>query len=362
MARAPSLFHNVLTMYAYVEKGAQLSGSARSKIQQLGSPQEVQSILILRHAAMGDMIHTRPFLVELRRCFPKARLILGLVSHYQYFAPTDLVDQVIITPGTDQRHLPLNQRWRALKSFPAVDLLIDLADTPRSLLISWLTKAKVKMGFPYRSRIYPYDIALYRSDMRFEAENLLEFLWFFGHAPLLPLNYGWDSNQWPQHDSDTTRPPQILCFFGVSDRRRAYPRADWKQLLLLLLTKHPDVSILVVKGQQPWEELEGLIAEIHQLQECRHLNPERLEQLPAMEMHQLARIMAQSRVFISNDTGPRHLAISLGVPCASFFHITCPGRNFPYSTVNAHQHQLLANQLGGHLDPVSAYGKIKNFI
>ena len=68
--------------------------------------EDVGSIAVIRHAALGDIVLLRPFLFELRRFFPNASITLSLVSNYVYGAPEELVDRVHIIHGSDQRDVP----------------------------------------------------------------------------------------------------------------------------------------------------------------------------------------------------------------------------------------------------------------
>ena len=61
-------------MKLWFNKGAWASKKAEEKLSTL-EPEQVKRIAVIRHAALGDMVLTRPFLNELRRCFPNARII-----------------------------------------------------------------------------------------------------------------------------------------------------------------------------------------------------------------------------------------------------------------------------------------------
>ncbi|MBD3797958.1 MAG: lipopolysaccharide heptosyltransferase family protein, partial [Campylobacterales bacterium] len=42
------------------------------------SPSDVKNIAVIRHAAIGDFVVTRPFLIELRKFFPNAKITLSV--------------------------------------------------------------------------------------------------------------------------------------------------------------------------------------------------------------------------------------------------------------------------------------------
>src|SRR5690554_8226644 len=116
----------------------------------------------------------RPFLVELRRLFPEAHIVLATSSTYRYAAPEDLVDEVFVqeTRGSVVEH------WRSLRGLERVDLLFDLADTSRSRLLTLMTPSAIKQGFPYRCVFNHllFDVGQRRSNYHYESEMLLDVL------------------------------------------------------------------------------------------------------------------------------------------------------------------------------------------
>ena len=68
-------------MKLWFERGAWVSTRGKKLISKI-SPESVRRIVVIRHAALGDMVLTRPFLVELRNFFPNAKIVLSIVSNY----------------------------------------------------------------------------------------------------------------------------------------------------------------------------------------------------------------------------------------------------------------------------------------
>ncbi len=143
-------------MRFWINKGAWASKQARRKIAVL-RPQDVTSIAVIRHAALGDMVLTRPFLNELRRSFPGASLTLSVVSNYTRGIPEDLVDRVHVMYGSDRRDVPRREQVRRARTLGYHDIIFDVAATTRSFWLCVLNPARLKIGFPYRSitRSYP---------------------------------------------------------------------------------------------------------------------------------------------------------------------------------------------------------------
>ena len=93
-------------MKLWFKHGAWCSARARQIVYSM-QPEQVHKIAVIRHAAVGDMVIIRPFLVELRRFFPNARITLSLSTNYQRAAPVDLVDEVHTQYGNDRRDVSL---------------------------------------------------------------------------------------------------------------------------------------------------------------------------------------------------------------------------------------------------------------
>ncbi|MDZ4261089.1 MAG: lipopolysaccharide heptosyltransferase family protein, partial [Pseudomonadota bacterium] len=147
-------------MKLWFKSGAWANKKAARIASQL-TPHAVRSVAVIRHAAVGDMVLTRPFLIELRRFFPNAQITLSLVTNYTRGAPLDLVDRVHVAYGSDQRGIGLKAQISRGKELGYHDLVFDLAATSRSFWLCKLTPARLKIGFPYRvlQRRLFYDIA-----------------------------------------------------------------------------------------------------------------------------------------------------------------------------------------------------------
>ncbi|HEX5635871.1 MAG TPA: lipopolysaccharide heptosyltransferase family protein, partial [Gammaproteobacteria bacterium] len=137
-------------MKLWFTKGVWLSKTARQKLTEL-SANDVKSIAVIRHGALGDMILTRAFLIEARKVFPNAKITLSIVSNYTRGTPADLVDRVHVIHGSDQRGTPIGERIKRIKELGYQDIIFDLASSNRSVMTCLLNKAKLKVGFPYRA-------------------------------------------------------------------------------------------------------------------------------------------------------------------------------------------------------------------
>lgn len=307
-------------MKLWFERGAWASKRGRRVIAQM-APESVRRIAVVRHAALGDMVLVRPFLVEARRFFPNAEIVLSIVSNYTYGAPEDLVDSVHVLYGSDQRGVSLREQLRRAKALGSVDILFDLADTTRSRYLTWLTDAKVKIGFPYRGylRNLLLDAAVFRSDFAFEAEAMLDTLKLLGANPEVPLRFSWPQKLLCRPGSES--PGKIIYFPFASVQNKCWPRERFAELISVLSAEYPHLSHVILGGISAEENPAGYVDLAN---EYRNVQLQ-----PAMDLDLTIRFLSSAKLVIANDTGVRNLAISTNTPTLGVFFSTVPHRYWP---------------------------------
>lgn len=303
-------------MKLWFKNGAWASSRARRVVPGM-QPEAVRSVAVIRHAAVGDMVLTRPFLVELRRFFPGASITLSLTSNYTRAAPEDLVDRIHVVHGSDQRNAPITDRLRRARELGQHDILFDLAATARSFWVCKLNRAGLKVGFPYRPiqrRLY-YDITVPRSDLRFEAENLLDMLSVLGHASEFPLRYDM-SFAAARRDR-----PCVVYFPSASTPDKCWPHASFADLIGRMARAYPDIEHVVLKGIAAWETIDDIITPLRSLPNVTALELNDFDATVAL--------VGGAKMLVANDTGIRHIAIACGVPTLGIFFQTEPFRYWP---------------------------------
>jgi ADP-heptose:LPS heptosyltransferase len=299
-------------MKVWTDKCAYLSRRGREWLERAPS-REVQRILVIRQCAFGDYMATRPFLVELRRLFPGAHVTLATVSTYRYAVPEDLIDELFV----QETQGGLGAQWRSLRSLAPFDMLFDLADTARSRLLTFMTSASIKLGFPYRSlsnRLL-YDVGLRRTNYHYEAEVLLDFLKVMGHKPRYPLDFAM-----PCHlGSNAERIIAYFPFASSSDKSLSFDA--WRQLIEAAASTHVGYQHVLLEGHKA-EEGGEFLAEVV----ARQGN---VSVQPRMDLERLAEWMTRVSVLVCGDTGVRNLALATHTPTLGIFFRTLPYRYWP---------------------------------
>lgn len=315
--------------YLWFEKGAYANNKARAYLANNFDPQQIKKIAVIRHAALGDQVITRPFLVEARKFFPNAHITLCAVSNYQYGMPSDLADSVHIMHGVDKKSAITNaEKIANIKELAEQDIIFDLAATNRSYWMTALSKATLKIGFPYRallSRLL-YDVSVFRSDFTPEIEAMLDMLRVLGHNPKYPLDFAYPNNK----EHKKTDSPFILYFNGASQESKMYPITEQAILLEQAIEALPHYQHVFLEGLNDKEKGASLV----------HLTKyNNFSIQPSLDLPELTQLLAAATLVISTDTGIRNLAIATHTPTVGIFYSTVPFRYTPQSG----QHHIVMN-------------------
>ena len=281
-------------------------------------PADIRSITVIRHAAIGDFMNIRPFLIELRSFFPNAKVTLSVLKHYMYGIPEDLIDELHIMHRykEDNSKTSLMQRLKEAKTLPAQDIIFDLTDSTISVMLVAMSKAKLKIGYPYRAvRRAFFDIATLRSDFVVEAQSVLHMLNILGAKTASPLVYGLDV-KYPKLDEK-----RIVYFAGASTKNKCWEEEKFVKLITKMSLVYPKYQHVILQGigkdekflniYEPLKEHENVL-----LQEV-------------MSLEKVMHFLSASRCLVSNDTGIRNIGIALETPTIGiFFHIP-PFRYWP---------------------------------
>ncbi|MGB5278405.1 MAG: glycosyltransferase family 9 protein [Gammaproteobacteria bacterium] len=303
-------------MKFWFTKGAWASKKARRVIKTI-SRDQIKKIAVIRHAALGDMVLTRAFLVEARKAFPNAEITLSIVSNYTRGCPDDLVDRLHVVHGKGDP-ASLLHRIKRIKELGAQDIIFDLAITNRSMKTCVLNKATLKIGFPYRAlqaRLV-YDVATCRSDLNFEVNDMLNQLHIFGVTTSYPHDYSM-----PGTALKRSR-PYIVYFTGASATYKCWPSHCFSELIKRMHTAYPDHDHLVLEGILDWEKKKAraIIEPFNGSVNTGSIQADTIEDT--------TRLLKGADLVVSNDTGIRHVAIVSGTPTVGIFFVD-PYRYWP---------------------------------
>jgi lipopolysaccharide heptosyltransferase I len=293
---------------------------------------EPRRICIVKPSSLGDVVHAFPVLHALRARWPEARIswvinrsLRGLVDGHPE------IDEVIpydrgragFTPGGVQTVFALLDRLRRGR----FDLTIDLQGLLRSGLMTAATMAPTRAG------------------LRGSREGAF---WFYTRHLAGPIGSCHEVDRLLQvaeaFGADVSRP---RCVLAVSDQDREWARRVLEPVPRPRIVLNPGARWITKRwppehfaevGRRAVAELgAGLVGVgadedrplIDSLRQA--LNPIRLLDLRGQtSLPQLAALAAEADLFVSNDTGPLHLAAAADARVIGIFTCTDPGRTGPY--------------------------------
>jgi ADP-heptose:LPS heptosyltransferase len=293
-------------MKFWFTRGVWKSKKAANAIRRI-SRADIKSIAVIRHAALGDMVLTRSFLIEARKAFPNASITLCLVSNYTRGAPADLVDRVHIVYGSGTKDVSRMAKFRRIRELGYHDLIFDLCTTNKSILTCALNPAMMKIGFPYRAlqaRLF-YDVAVCRSDLNFEVIDMLNMLHMFGVKTAYPHRYDMPG------EALRRERPYMIYFAGASTPVKCWPAERFSELLRIMAAEYPAHDHLVLEGIQHWEKADAILEPLEGLSNVAAIQANTIEETTAL--------IKGADLVVANDTGIRHVAIVSETPTVGIF-------------------------------------------
>lgn len=296
-------------------KGVWTSRKTKDRIRDL-TFEDIKSIAVIRHGALGDMVLTRSFLIEARKLFPNASITLSVITNYTRGVPEDLVDRVHVVHGTDLRDTPLRERIRRIRELGYHDLIFDLASSSRSYMTCFFNRAILKFGFPYRKiRAWMfYDVTTCRTDVNFEVNDMLNMLHVLGAKTAYPHVY-----DMPGAALKRER-PYIVYFIGASEPYKCWPLENFSSLIRDINESYPGYDHLILEGLKEWESADEILRSFGDDSNVHLVRADTIEETVSL--------LKGADLVVSNDTGIRHVAITCNTPTVGIF-ISGPYRYWP---------------------------------
>lgn len=297
------------------------------------SEERIEGILVSRLRFMGDIILTTPLLAALRGRFPEAEI--GYLAEEPYIRLLEghpHVDRLYaLRRGDDRGQLRLLRELRRRRW----DVAIDLFGNPRSALVLYMSGARWRIGGDFRGRGLLYTHRMPDPGRRMSAVA-------FHLRYLEPLGI----------PAGRPAPTRIALAASEQESARAWLRARGYDLERPIIGVHPGATWPAKRWfPERFSELAGrLIGELNQqvlftmgpgeetlLERVIRPLREKVAMPEVLPLRQLAALLAQLQVFVSNDCGPLHLAPAVGTRVVGIFGPGEPDIWFPYDPQAGHR-------------------------
>lgn len=287
----------------------------------------VRRIAVIKLRAIGDVILTLPVFQNLRDTFPDARIdAVTEAPSSGILAECPFIDNVIVAPKTMLGILGTFNTLRRAR----YDLAIDLFCNPRSAQLCFATRARYRVGYPFRGRGYAYNVWIEsRSDAIHNVDFNLDGLRRIG-VPITSRSLSWSP---PDDAVDRmkillsrirSRPSIIALNASGTWETKRWGLEHFASLADRLIEQYK-VDVLLLWG--PNERGDALrIAELMKRQPLI---------APATTLVELGALLSLCSFMISTDSGPMHLAAAVGIPTLGIFGPTNPLLQGPFNESSA---------------------------
>ena len=278
-------------------------------------------ILIRLPNWLGDVVMSTAFVGAVRQSYPDAEI--DVIIKKELGGITSLI------PGLNKVHLFSKQEYPGLAGVyrfgktlqvEKYDLFFCLPDSLSSAVMGWATKAKKRIGFGKEGRFflmtntYKKPTNLHRTD---EYISLLEQ--FTG----VKITERVVRLQAKTIESDGSR---VVLNFNSEAVSRRMPIDKGKQLINTLTSNYKSTRFLVVGSPKEKAFVDELLSGVTNGQIENYAGKTSLEGL--------CELMASSKAVLTTDSGPAHLANSLGVPTIALFGAGNELNTAPYNKEN----------------------------
>ena len=294
-----------------------------------GSPVKVKKILCVKLWGLGNLALICPLIGDIKKIFPEARIIfLTFDLNRGFLENSGLIERVVYFKYTKNIFLILKQfivfviRFRKEK----IDLAVNFETfNNASAIFAYLTRAPLRFGFRNRYEGIFYTNPVCNKQSEHISQSFLSLV--------LPLDnkvtYNYFNFTGSGRDKiagfmSNFRMERYVCIHpGTSEnfKGKRYRKDYFSELTGLLLKNHG--LPVVFTGT---EKETGLVKEIvDKLADTDKV----LNLAGKLAIAEFIELLKGSFLFISNDSGPVHIAASLGINTVVFYGPTSPARYGP---------------------------------
>ncbi len=293
------------------------------------SKDEVQRIIAIKVDHIGDFITSFPALRKLKAAFPRAELAVLCApasAHLAYLEPA--IDRVVVHSHFHARSqlgkvetgpdaISALQRELSHQEF---DLAVDLRKHPDTRELLLLTNAGVKAGFDFLGQFPWIDIALAwtgdhervrkHQHITDDLINLVDAIVHAGDESLPQLDRGpnWEPRQRVllERHVDLFNRPVVCIHVGGGNENKLWPARKFAGFIEVLLATE-NVNVALVGGADEAVLARTVIESLGPSERVHLL-------LGELDLSDLPMFIDACALFVGNNSGPQHIAATLGVP------------------------------------------------
>ncbi len=295
---------------------------------------KIKKILIIKPRAIGDVILTTPFLRALKKAMPDSTidyLLEPFVAPALYGNPN--INKILVfNRHSAKNELPavakmrkneMNQINSTVKMFKnnvdlylhlfktRYDLVFDLWGNSRTILICIFSMARYKVGFVYKLRKFFYNVKVVQDVVpKYNVYHYLDLL-----KPLLiqpdgertEIYYSKQDEKYVLDFISNIRKDSSKII-GINPMgswiTKRWPEDKFIELIKIILREKPSSKIVLLWGPGEYEQTVKIKSFFQEEQ--------KVVIAPETSVNQLAAIIKNLDVLITNDGAPKHIAVAVG--------------------------------------------------
>jgi heptosyltransferase I len=306
--------------------------------------EQPNDICILRLSAIGDVCHAVSAVQAIQRHYPTASItwVIGKVEATLLEGLPGVKFVVFDKALGKVAYRQLKQTFKG-KQF---DVLLHMQVALRANLAARCIPAKVKIGFDWNRAKEGHSLFINRRIEKQQFAHVLEG--FMGFAQAIGVPSSEPRWQLPVSDLDKKAAQQYLESLSkvvVIAPAASGPERNWLPERYAEVARHAHnqgFSIVLTGGPAALEQ--RLASDIMQ-----HIDFPVLNLVAKTSLKQLLCILEQALLVIAPDTGPAHMAVTVGTPVIGLYAHSNPARTGPYlyqDYIVEVYHQNLRQQYG----------------
>ncbi len=284
------------------------------------------SVCILRLSAIGDVCHVLPVVRTLQRAWPKTRFtwVIGrveakLLGH---------IPDIEFIPVDKGNKLQAYRALRATMRGRHFDVLMHMQLAFRASLLSTLIPAKIRLGFD-RRRARELQWLFTTNRIRpTERQHVMDSLFGFAEK----FNVYEKILRWDIPISDAARAHALrLIPEGVKtlviSPCSSHAARNWRAEYYAQVADHAVASmgmrVVLCGGPSELERQMGEAIQAHMQQRCKNA-------IGKDTLIELLATLERTTILLTPDSGPAHMATTVGTPVIGLYAATNPARSGPY--------------------------------
>lgn len=294
-----------------------------------GPPPKIKKLFLIKPSALGDIVHSLPFLAAIKKTYPDCE-VHWLVAKglHTFLEGHPLIDRLWLFDKQRWKqvfHLgrtlvELKELWQGLRR-QKFDVSVDLSGLLRSGLLTWAGGADRRLGFSDSNEGSPF----FYNKMIAGGEAIHAIDRYLKLAALL----GCDTSEvvYPFAPYDSYPPicrelPPRYAVFAPSAGKEAnrWPAQRFGELAARL-----NIPVVIIASRAE----EGVARQVVEASGNKALSI-----AGRTNLKELVAVIEKAAFFVTNDTGPMHIAAAKNVPVFAIFGPANPVRTGPYGAIH----------------------------